>query len=93
MKHLTARDAITTFAIVLIPIIALLLAGLFLTGCEYAKPACKIVSVVNQACMLVEYLGEDGQLHTVAVSPQELQGFAQTVAARQNDAGIDAGTK
>lgn len=89
MASLTKREVITALVLPIIPIITFLLALLFFaSGCEYLKPTCKVVSVVNQACVVLEYLGEDGQVHQVAVPPSELQNFAQATAARHEDAGL-----
>jgi hypothetical protein len=63
--------------------LALLAVFLALPGCAAALPAaqagCKAVSAVNDACMLLTFLGSDGRVHTVECSKQELNAWGAAV--------------
>jgi hypothetical protein len=47
-----------------------------------APVACKVVSVLNDACMLLTFTAADGTPHTVSCSKEELQEWGQAVESR-----------
>lgn len=74
--------------------IALLAIIFFSSGCAAQKVACKVIDVADDVCTILEYVGEDGKKHQVAVPKSELEGFARMTAARQAAADrADAGAK
>jgi hypothetical protein len=44
--------------------------------------ACQVVSVVNDACMVLTFLGDDGKVHTVRCTREELTAWGKAVEAR-----------
>jgi hypothetical protein len=70
-------------------VFSLSLAFLLLTGCAATCPVVNLVAdVAKQACpTVVEYLGEDGKVHRVQVSRQEMKAVATKSAKK---AGLPA---
>jgi hypothetical protein len=62
------------------------LLGLLLAGCPAAiagaTTACKVVSVIDQACMVLTFIGSDGKPHTVTFSQRELNEWGSYVEAK-----------
>lgn len=47
-----------------------------------APVACKVVNVLNDACMLLTFTAADGTPHTVSCSKEELTAWGKDVEAR-----------
>ena len=65
---------------------ALVLTMVFGFGCAQlavvAPIACKIVSVLDDACMTLTFIAGDGTPHTVSCSKEELSAWGRDVEAR-----------
>lgn len=63
-----------------------LLLALSLTGCAAfataAPVACKVVSALNSACVLLTFVGTDGKPHTVKCSPAEVAEWGRDIEER-----------
>lgn len=56
-------------------------------GCGYGKPACTVIDAAAAACTVVRYLGPDGKMHLVHVTPAEMQLVGEAVSAHHADIG------
>lgn len=54
-----------------------------LTSCQYLKPACTVINVASQACVLLAVKNPDGTVTKVPVSQVELEHFARETLKRR----------
>lgn len=90
---MTRKDMIEGILVPILPILGLLLALWLFTGCAASKVACQVIRAADEACTVIEMVGEDGKVQQVPVSQQELQGFARATAVKRAGEARDAGSK
>jgi len=78
MKRITDSLAVTMFAV------GTLVAGAnLLAGCAgWGKTSCQVVDAAAQACTVVRFMGDDGKMHEVPLTPQEAQEVGKSKAAK-----------
>ena len=54
-----------------------LVTMLFCDGCGYGKPACTVIDAMHNACAVIRYLGPDGKMHEVKLTPADLAALAE----------------
>lgn len=62
------------------------IAMLAFAGCGHGRDVCKLVDAMQDACVVIRYLGPDGEERTVRVPKSVMQDFAAREAARQAEA-------
>lgn len=53
--------------------------GMINLGCD---AACTVIKTAADACNLVEYVGEDGQVHRAKISQEQAESLARESAAK-----------
>lgn len=74
--------AISIFAVTLPLVGANLLAGC----AGWGKTTCNIVDAAAQACTVIRYMGEDGKVHEVRLTPEEANELGRSAAAKKAQA-------
>ena len=59
------------------------LMSLMVASCQYVKPACTVINVASQACVLLAVKNPDGTVTKVPVHPEELEQFARETLKRR----------
>lgn len=55
-----------------------------LAGCAgWGKTTCQIVDAASQACTVLRFMGEDGKVQEVPVTPAEMNEFGRKQAAKK----------
>lgn len=76
------KIAIAIFAVTL-PLVGVNL----LAGCAgWGKTTCNIVDAASAACTVLRYMGEDGKVHEVRLSPEEANELGKQLAAKKAQA-------
>jgi hypothetical protein len=52
-------------------------------GCGKGAMACAVVDAASKACTVVRYMGPDGKVDEVEVTPDEVNAFGRAAAARR----------
>ena len=68
-------------------IFALAAAGalvLFLVGCAgWGKTSCQVVDAASQACTVIKFMGDDGRVHEVPLTPAEAKELGRSLEAKK----------
>lgn len=79
VQRVMDKIAIGIFAITLPLVGANLLAGC----AGWGKTTCNVVDAAQAACTVLRYMGEDGKVHEVKLSPEEANEFGRAAAAKK----------
>ena len=56
----------------------------FLAGCAgWGKTTCQVVDAAAGACTVLRFMGDDGKVHEVPISPKEASEFGKSLAAKK----------
>lgn len=79
MKRFIDSIAVGIFSLSILGVGANLLAGC----AGWGKTTCQIVDAASQACTVIRFLGDDGKVHEVSLSPAEANEFGKSMAAKK----------
>lgn len=61
----------------------ILVCSILVVGCQHRGTVCKLIKTADDICTTIEYLGEDGKVHRVRLSKEELNKATESAAKRE----------